>query len=169
MPIRIITSLVRYWLGAGRLTVRSPKTAHHAVKELRIIPLFYELRPHLESVRAAKACSTSPFILREQYRRSNVNLRTPLRRIIEQLELKPWSKLFQNLRASRATELATEFAPHIAAAWAGRSEKIAEQHYWRVNDHDIEKTLQKCMQQPDALSDIEMHSDTENPLIPAKC
>jgi integrase len=147
----------------GRLTVRSPKTAHHAGKELRVIPLFYELRPHLEAVRAARAGSTSPFILSEKYRRFDANLRTPLKRILERLGLKPWPKLFQNLRASRATEFATDFAPHIAAAWAGHSEKVAEQHYWRVNDEDIEKALQKCMQQPDATSYKDIQVDAENP------
>jgi hypothetical protein len=32
-----------------------------------------------------------------------------------------------------------------------------------VNDSDIEKALQKCMQQPDALSNQDLHRCTEDP------
>ena len=52
----------------------------------------------------AKRLSEQPVITR--YRDSNANLRTQLLRIIPRRRLKPWPKLFQNLRASRATELA---------------------------------------------------------------
>lgn len=147
----------------GRVTVRSPKTEHHAGKELRVIPFFPELRPHLEAVRAAHAGSKSPYILRENYRRSDANLRTPLRRILERLGIKPWPKLFQNLRASRAIDLAQEFAPHIAAAWAGHSEQVAAQHYWRATQADFDKAngMQTSMQQPDATGVNAPQADSE--------
>jgi integrase len=37
------------WEG-GRITIRSPKTEHHEGKGERVIPLFTELRPHLQAV-----------------------------------------------------------------------------------------------------------------------
>ena len=72
----------------------------------------------------AQRFSEQPVISR--YRASNANLRTQLMRIIKAAELTPWPKLFQNLRASRATELAAEHPGHVAAQWLGRSNAIAD-------------------------------------------
>ena len=63
--------------------------------------------------------------------------------------LKPWPKLFQNLRATRATELAAEFPAHVAAEWLGQSTMVAQNHCWRVTDADFEKAaapVQKAVQ-----------------------
>ena len=49
---------------------------------------------------------SAPIITR--YRDRNSNLRTQLERIIRKSDLKPWPKLFQNLRATRETELAED-------------------------------------------------------------
>ena len=104
---------------AGRITVPSPKTAHHGdAKASRVIPLWPELRQYLLAVwnEATSAegfdpktnrLSEQPVITR--YRDANANLRTQFERIIKRAGLKAWPKLFQNLRASRATELASEF------------------------------------------------------------
>src|SRR6478735_9268741 len=70
---------------------------------------------------------------------SNSNLRTQLNRIIKAAGLTPWAKLFQNLRASRATELAAEHPGHVAAAWLGHSNKIADDHYRQVTDADFDR------------------------------
>jgi len=49
--------------------------------------------------------------------------------------------LFQNLRASRATELASEHPAHVAAAWLGHSTLVANKHYWQVTDADFAKAI----------------------------
>jgi integrase len=126
----------------GRIVIRSPKTEHHDGKEHRVIPLFPELRPHLEAVRdevnpGMDAPLSDPVITR--YRDVNANLRTQLLRIIAHAGASPWPKLFQNLRASRATELAAEYPGHVAAAWLGHSTTVAQKHYWQVTDADYER------------------------------
>lgn len=84
-----------------------------------------------------------------RYRDANSNLRTQLERIIGKAKLKPWPKLFQNLRATRATELAAEFPAHVAAEWLGHSTMVAQKHYWRVTDADFEKaTAVQALQNP---------------------
>ncbi len=128
---------------AGKITVRSPKTEHHEGKGIRVMPLFPELRPYLETVRdefledfdpKEKRLSEQPVITR--YRESNINLRTQLCKIIRRAGLKPWPKLFQNLRATRATELADQFPTHVAADWLGHSTMIADKHYRQTTaDH----------------------------------
>ena len=67
--------------------------------------------------------------------------------------------MFQNLRASRATELANEYAAHVAAAWLGHSTAIASKHYWRVTDDDYEKAAQNAAQQAHAESRNDSQDD----------
>ena len=59
-------------------------------------------------------------------------------------------KLWQNLRASRATELAGVFPGHVASAFLGHSERVAQKHYWQVTDEDFKKRAQNTTQQAHA-------------------
>lgn len=43
-------------------------------------------------------------------------------------------KPFQNMRATRATELADQFPSHICAKWLGHTERIADEFYRSVTD-----------------------------------
>jgi integrase len=133
---------------AGRIRVRSAKTEHHEGKGERTMPLFPELRPYLEAVRSEldlqcdspeKPLAEQPVISR--YRDANANLRTQLCKIIRRAKLKPWPKLFQNLRATRATELADEFPSKVAADWLGHSVRIADKHYRQTTDEHFARAL----------------------------
>lgn len=119
----------------GRLRVPSPKTEHHAGRGQRVIPLFPELRQALSELWDVTPPGTV-HIFRLQ---SSVNLRTQFQRILHRAGIQPWPKLWQNLRASRATELAREYPQHVAAAWCGHTVHIADRHYWQVTDADYEK------------------------------
>jgi hypothetical protein len=66
-------------------------------------------------------------------------LRTQLYRILEEAKIKPWPKLFQNLRSSRETELLKEFPIHVVCAWLGNTPKVAIEHYAQVTDDDFRK------------------------------
>ena len=127
------------WAG-GKLTVHSPKTAHHPGGASRVIPLFPELRPYLEESFDQAEAGTEYILTR--YRHANANLRTQLSRIIRRAGLKPWPRITQNLRASRATELAADYPAHVAAAWLGHSTLVAQKHYWTVTDADFERACQ---------------------------
>jgi integrase len=127
----------------SKITVRSPKTEAKG-KGTRIIPIFSELRPYLEDVlELAKGGSgyvdgNSHVITR--YRDCNANLRTQLQRIIRKAGLEPWPKLFQNLRATRATELvAAGWPEYKVCKWLGHTVAVAEKHYWQVTDDDYER------------------------------
>ncbi len=102
-----------------------------------MIPIFPELTPHLEAMWDMADVGTVQVINR--YRHDNANLRTQLARILRLAKVKPWPKLFQNLRASRATKLVAEHPSHAAAAWLGHSTIVAAKHYWQVTDADFEK------------------------------
>lgn len=115
-----------------RMTVRSPKTEHHPSGATRIVPLFPELRPYLEAIWEVAKPGTRYFISR--YRDKNSNLRTQFLRIIKRAGVKPWPKLFQNLRASRETELAEKYPIHVVCEWIGNSPKVAEDHYLQMRE-----------------------------------
>ncbi len=130
----------------NRFTVRSPKTEHHEGHESRVVPLFPELRPHLEAARneAAKDAEyviTIPAVVRS--RRSKepaANLGTRMQKIIKLAGLKVWPKLFHNLRATRQTELTQAGHPERAVCqWLGNSQAVAREHYLRVTDADFAK------------------------------
>ena len=123
----------------SRMTIRSPKTEHHTGGESREIPIFQELRPYLEA-----AFDPDEVFAVTRYRDASQNLRTTFEKIIRRAGLVPWEKLFTNLRASRATELAAEYPGHVGAAWLGHSEIIANRHYRQVTDADFERATTLC-------------------------
>jgi len=138
-----------------RLRIPSPKTVR-AGKPYRVIPLFPEIRPHLEAV-WEQAEAGVPWII-TRHRKSNVNLRTQLLRILAKAGITPWPQLFQSLRKTRATELAREHPRHVATAWLGHTESVAERHYWQVTEEDFLKALgaaQKAAQSGAETSGIE--------------
>jgi hypothetical protein len=62
------------------------------------------------------------------------NLRTHFQRIIGRAGLKPWPRLFHNLRASCATDWVETFPNHVVAGWLGHSPMIAATHYLQTRD-----------------------------------
>ena len=50
----------------------------------------------------------------------------------EKAGVSPWPKPFQNMRASRATELADRYPSHVCAAWLGHTERVADAFYRQV-------------------------------------
>jgi integrase len=116
----------------GRMIVHSPKTEHHQGKDMRQVPLFPELVPHLQEAFDHAPAGIEYVITR--YRKHNSNLRSHFKRIICKAQLKPWPKLFQNLRSSRETELTEKFPLHVVCAWIGNSQAVAAKHYLQVTD-----------------------------------
>ena len=121
----------------NRMLVHSPKTEHHIGGESRWVPIFPELLPYLREVFELATEGTEYVITR--YRRTNMNLRTQLLRIIRRAGVKPWPKLFQNLRSTRETELAESWPLHVACAWIGNSQIVAARHYLQVTDEHFLK------------------------------
>lgn len=123
----------------GRFLVHSPKTEHLDGGGERWVPIFSELRPYLEA--AFEEAEPGTVFLVNRYRDTNANLRTQLGRIIRRAGLTTWPKLFQNMRASRETELAAEHPLHIVCSWIGNSALVAQKHYLQVTDADFERAV----------------------------
>lgn len=121
------------------MTVHSPKTEHHEGGATRVVPLFKELRPYLDAAFFDPAREGEYVITAT--RDTGKNLRTHLRRIITRAGVAIWPKLWQNLRASRATELARVLPGHVAAKICGHSQDVAKDHYWQVTDEDLKAAM----------------------------
>jgi integrase len=137
--------------GHSRMVVHSPKTEHHQGKDQRTVPIYPELLPYLQEAFDQAPAGTEFVITR--YRKKNTNLRSQFERIICKAQLKPWPKLFQNLRSSRETELTQKFPLHVVCAWMGNSQAVAAKHYLQVTDEHFKSAAgekQNPMQRPDA-------------------
>ena len=104
-----------------------------------MLPLFPELRPHLEAVFDEAEPGTTYVIAK--HRIASANLRTTLERICDRAGVELWERAFQNMRASRETELTQEHPLHVVVAWLGNSAPIAARHYLQVTDADFDRAV----------------------------
>jgi integrase len=132
---------------SGRMIVHSSKTEHHVGGASRIVPLFVELRPHLEKLFKESAAEGAVYVV-TKHRLGAMNLRTELNRIIADAKLTPWPKLFHNLRASRESELMREYDLKTVCGWIGNSPEVAAKHYAMSVDLDADFRRAAGVQQP---------------------
>ncbi len=141
----------------GRITVRSPKTAHQG-KSQRTIPLFPALRPFLELARSLAAGEYVMGRLRGK------RLASQGARIVCRAGLVPWPRLYKNLRASCETDLATRYPLHVACAWIGNSKAVAQKHYLMTHDGHFANALQNALRSPSLTTAQEPNHMPETPL-----
>lgn len=143
-----------------QLRVPSPKTEVHG-KSFRIVPILDEVRPHLERVFDEAADGSSHIFeglrQRDSVKKADlgfwtgVNLRQPLIRMLKWAGIKPWPRLWHNLRASAQTDLANRVPIHVACDWLGNSRIVAQNHYLQTADAHFEAvpgSAQKTAHQP---------------------
>ena len=141
---------------AGRIRVHASKTEHHKGHGIRYCPLFPELRPYLEDLAtiAKPGIETTLTTCVIPGCHKAVNLRTRFEAIIRRAGLEQWPKLFQNLRASRETELLSSFPAKDVCQWLGNSEPVAMKHYAMATESSFSRAIleptgpQECTQSP---------------------
>ena len=166
------------WEGQ-RIVITSPKTKRHRGGDKRVCPIFPEVLPFLQE--AWEAAPEGAVWIFPSIRSAGKNLRSWLDRAILRAGLTPWPRLWQNFRATRATELADQYPSHVAAAWLGHTERIADGHYRQVTgDHydraskeatgampafnnSEKKPAQKPAQKPHRIDRKERERQTETP------
>jgi integrase len=126
-------------LPEGRMTIHASKTEHHSSGGVRVCPIFPELRPYLEA--AWDDAPDNAVNVISRYRGSAVNLRTRFEALIKAAGLVPWPKLFQNLRASRETELMAIYPAKDVASWLGNSVPVAMAHYAMATAESFQKAI----------------------------
>ncbi len=118
--------------------VSSSKTEHHAKRAVRTLPLLPQIEKELLSL-LLEAEDGAELVFPDV--RADTNLRTTLEKIIARAGVKQWPKLWQNLRASGATDFARSLPSHVAAEICGHTEQIAQEHDWTVTDSDLDQAI----------------------------
>jgi hypothetical protein len=70
------------------------------------------------------------------------NLGKTFKKIIARAGVDVWVKPFQNLRASRQTELEQDFATYIVCKWMGNTPSVANKHYLTVTDDHFQRATE---------------------------
>ena len=93
--------------------------------------------------------------------------------------LKPWPRLFHNLRSSRETELLESFPVHVVALWMGHYAKVNLKHYAQTTENHFARAIggeksgapgaQNQAQQQDAAIGRESHECNLNPELSGVC
>jgi integrase len=136
----------------SRLRVPSPKTAVHD-KSFRMVPIVPQVMKHLRDV-FELAPEGSIYIFhalreRESTKQAEkgfwqgVNLRQQLKRIMTRAGVKPWPKLWHNLRASAETDFANTHPIHVVCEWLGNTKAVAQAHYLQVTDSHFAEAIRE--------------------------
>jgi len=123
---------------AMTLVIHSPKTARHKGRDKRICPIFPEVQAELRAAFDA-AEPGSVWLLPTLRSVPRTTLCYRIERAVLAAGLTPWPQLFVNLRASRATELVDAYPSHVASAWLGHTEAIADAHYRQVTPAHLQR------------------------------
>jgi hypothetical protein len=97
-----------------------------------VVPIAPELRVILQDLFDAAEVGAGAVVPR--LRDASTNLRTTFSKIIAKAGVKPWPRLFHNMRASCATDWVEHVPAHAVAGWLGHSPLIAAQHYLQTRD-----------------------------------
>ena len=116
-----------------RMLVHSPKTERYRGRESRVIPLFPELYMELEAQWDETPAGGSPYVISE----NRSTIRKHVDRIVFLAGLNRWERLIQNLRSSRAIEIARDFGELAESEWIGHSPQTARDHYLHLLDADF--------------------------------
>ena len=148
---------------ASMMHVPTPKTEHLDGRSSKTVPIFWQLRPHLEAMRD-DPLADPVFVVphRRDHRGKISNLFTMFRRHLEHAEITPWPKLFQNLRSTRQSELAVEVGEAVACEWIGNTEKVFRAHYHQI----LPATVAKVTQRPGGVDDDPEDDGGGSPAVP---
>ncbi len=119
----------------SRFTVHEKKVEHHPGRGLRVVPIFAELRPHLE--RAFRERTPGAVYVVPRAHSEGHNLSTQAKRYVEKAGVAVWPKLFVNMRGSCSDDLERRgIAEKAITAWIGNSARMRHRHYHGVRPED---------------------------------
>ena len=128
-------------------TVHEKKVEHHPGRGIRVVPIFSELRPHLERAFRERSPGAVYVVPRA---RGGRNLGTHAKRLVAKAGVEVWPKMFVNLRGSRSDDLDRnpEITEKAIDVWIGNSERIRRRHYHGVRPEDWAAVTGKAAQIP---------------------
>jgi integrase len=125
----------------NRIVIRSPKTEHHTVGDVRTPRLFGIVRRYLEAVHQLRPdAEPDDYVFRSAVRSNPYWL---IYRYCRRQGLKLWPKFFDNLRLSCDIDLSDLVPSHVCEAWLGHTERVANTHYRLVTEDYYYRRLSK--------------------------
>jgi integrase len=127
----------------NRIVIRSPKTEHHAGKDVRTPRLFGIVRRYLKAVRRLRPdAKPDDYVFRSAVRNDPYWL---ICLYCRKQGIKLWTKFFVNLRLSCDIDLSGLVPPHVCEAWLGHTERVANTHYRIVTEDYYYLPLRKLI------------------------
>ncbi len=128
--------------GGPYFRVFAPKTAYRK-SEPRMVPLFPELMPYVKKLVSTSKAKQGEFVFSERYRTcTEANITNIMRRTVKRAKVELWPKLWQNLRASRTTELVDNFPIKNVCKWLGNTQEVVLKHYLRASKDAMRQATQ---------------------------
>ena len=122
--------------GKRRFHVFSPKLNPHEHLRDREVPLFPLLLSELDKLRSLSGNEGQEYVINRYSNRENCNLVQPFTRIAERAGISKIVRPFDNMRASRSTEIHREYGEVAESKWLGHSKEMAKECYLMVTDDD---------------------------------
>lgn len=121
-----------------RLLIHSPKTKRHKGKDKRTAPLFPDVAEALRRLKEEQEQNgeTSPHVL-ATVRGGSSKLGKTFKKIIAAAGLKPWPRIFQNLRAGASTDIFNDFGEFAESEWVGHGHDVAMKHYYQITSAQL--------------------------------
>jgi hypothetical protein len=116
----------------GTMTVECVKTAAYEEKAWRIVPIFPELRPHLEAAYDQLPERGGIFVLPSYQGKPWTTIARRIEAACRRLGMAMWTKPFVNMRASCEYDWLQSHPINVVASWMGHSPQVALLHYNRV-------------------------------------
>lgn len=136
----------------GRLTVRSPKTEHHAGHEQRLVPIVPKLAEILLARQEEMAGGESALVSIT----GQGGMALKIKRIAAAAGVDIWRRFWQTLRASCEKEWAMQFPQFAVSKWIGHSILVSGKHYANaVPDELFDRAAQNAAHRVASGSDVE--------------
>ena len=119
-----------------RFRVFNAKLKQHERLYAREVPLFPEVVEELERLRSQPGNGDQEYVVNRYPNREKSNLGTQFARIARQAGIGRIPRPFDNMRASRSTEIYAEYGAKKESLWIGHSVKVAFENYLMVTDDD---------------------------------
>ena len=148
-----------YW-EKDRFQVFNSKLAQYEGKYRRVTPIFKKIAIELEKLRAIPGNENQEYVINRYPNREEINLVTQFNRIAMKAGLGRISRPFDNMRATRATEVHNKWGAKKESLWIGHSVKEALDSYLMVTDDDyaiaagrkVIKLVDKKAEKPEVVS-----------------
>ncbi len=133
---------------SDKIRIKVPKKTGRIEQERgnfsqRFIPIFPEIRTALEEYAAETGEKTgendSIFPELDGSDRAGALIRKQFRQLLKRANIVEWPKLFNNLRATRDTELQDIYPLHKVCSWLGHTPRISLKHYAQMTSDDFRR------------------------------